>query len=234
MGLMRIMSAGAATFLMAFAALPADAAVIPSTSETGDFTFSTVEDITQSGPLVVGGTANISGNNVTLDDPGNDFASGVFAATGALTVVDNTGLSGSFFADGSAQVQSASTLFIDALNIGGSASLSAFTGTDFSDVVILNAQKLFVGGTLEITAESIIFDFSDGGTADLARLEVGGLLLTTNIDNSADTTVIASGVSVTSSGSPVVIPLPASFGLALAGLGALVGLSRARRVLQAR
>ncbi|MEM6637135.1 MAG: hypothetical protein AAF667_14735 [Pseudomonadota bacterium] len=212
----RFLAFGAVASILMGLAAPGYAASLPATSTPGDFSFSTSEDISQTGALVVGGNTNISGNNVVLDNSGNDFSTGTFEAAGSLT--------GAFMAVGSGQVTAASTLFIEALDIGGSASIAAFTNTDFFDVIILNAQDLFVGGTLEIVAESILFDFSDGGTADLSRLNVGGLSLVSNMDGIADSAVIEAGVSVTTSGTPAVIPLPGSLGFAFGGTAMLAGL----------
>lgn len=209
---------------------PAIAATIPATTQNGDFTFITTEDVIQSGPLRIGGSTNISGKNITLTDTGNNFnslnAQNQFIATEGLSIVDNSGLRGSFRAGNNTMVQSASTLTIDALNVTGTARLFASVGgVNFSDVVILNAQTLFVSGTLEIAAESIRFDFSDGGPADLSRLNVGALSLTTipNPGGVQDTTVFADGVVLTSSGTPAQVPLPASLSLALASLAVLAG-----------
>lgn len=216
-----------ATGLLLAAGL-ANAATIPATTETGDFVLSVADDITQSGPLVVGGTTTISGDSVTLDQSGNDFnaaAANMFVATDGLIVTDASGLRGSFSAGNSAGITSSGTLVIDALTVTGSALITASDGGgDFFDVIVRNAQNLSVSGTLSILAESILFDFSDGGPADLGRLNVGLLALTPNIDDLRDNTVAATGISVTSS-NVAVIPLPATLWLALSGIAALAALA---------
>ncbi|MEM1045484.1 MAG: hypothetical protein AAGL24_05015 [Pseudomonadota bacterium] len=223
-----LVGAGMAACVLALAAVSAKAATIPATTEPGDFTLAVAEDINQTGPLVVGGTTSISGNNVTLDNVGNDFNAGapnIFTATGPLTVTDTSALRGAFSAGNSAVIQTGGTLVIDALNITGSANIFALSGSSLFDVEVLNAQNLIVSGTLSITAGSILFDFSDGGPADLSRLNVGLLALNPQ-----------GGVTVTSSNIGV-IPLPATVWLALSGIATLAamafGSSRRRRRNQA-
>lgn len=220
-------SFGIAAILSMLAAGSVTAATIPTTTEPGDFALIVAEDITQTGPLEVGGTTTISGNNVTLDQSGNDFnvaAANIFTATDSLVVTDSSDLRGAFTAGNSAVISAGGTLFIDAMNITGSANIFASDGGgDFFDVVVQNAQNLVVTGTLSITAESILFDFSDGGLADLGRLNVGLLALNSNIDDLVDPTVRAQGVTVTSN--MAVIPLPATLWLALSGIATLAAMA---------
>ena len=236
-----------------FFAVPGYAASIGPVTTAGDYSFSTTEDLTQSGALIVGGTATISSDgNSTLNNTSNDFSTNQtndFDAGGSLVVYDSlNGLGGDFTAGGAATVTAdlggltgtfttaalditaEGSIIINSLYVEGNATITAQSGADFFDILFNDAQNIYVGGTLIVTGESILFDFTDGGGNGFERLNVGQVCFSSNSDQVTDTTIAGTGTDTSGCYTPPsAVPLPASLPLILVGLAGFGVLSTRRK-----
>ncbi len=203
---------GIAVVLSLLGPMPASAdSIIVGGTFVGDFNLVTTDDVVDAfEPLVVAGNTSITANSIVLDNLLNEFIGDVyFQTTGFMIVNASSGLHGSFFAGGFVGLAPGfgdGLLHIDALvadDAGLRADLVSFT----------NAQEIMMTGILMVTANTILFQFTDGSAPELSSLNVGGLDLR------------SANVIISSIGPPISVPEPPA--IALFGLG-LVGILLAR------
>ncbi len=166
------------------------AVTIPSISLTGDMVISAGGDITQSGAIVVAGTATFTAtaNNITLTNAGNDFSTVLVSSAVNVTLVDANAIDlGASVISGTLDVTTSGAITDSGnLSVTGTATFVAgaanditlnSAGNDFSTVFTTTANNVTL-----VDVNAIAFE---GGTIS------GNLIVTSNgaITNSASMTV---------------------------------------------
>ncbi|WP_424964500.1 VPLPA-CTERM sorting domain-containing protein [Dinoroseobacter sp. S375] len=178
---------------------------------TGTFAGGASETLTFNG---TGGTAGSTGaGSFSVALNGNSFTSSwsVNVSSGLLTSLQLQGAPGD-------------TIFDVATSLAGGSTENSENGRTFEETSNLSGAIVATySNNVALTGDAPVGDLYESLFIDLSGLAGGGLSSTQTLAFRADTDNAAAGSSVVPA-----IPLPASFPLILAGLGAL-GLTRKRR-----
>ncbi|WP_424968993.1 VPLPA-CTERM sorting domain-containing protein [Dinoroseobacter sp. S76] len=178
---------------------------------TGTFAGGGSETLTFNG---TGGSAGSTGAGSFSLSLGSDSFNGIWSvdvSSGLLTSVLIQGSPGD-------------TVFDIATNLAGGSTENSASGRTFTETSDLTgAIDVTYSNAVALTGDPAVGDLYESLFIDLSGLSGGGLTTTQTLAFRADTDNAAAGSSVVPA-----VPLPASFPLILAGLGAL-GLTRKRR-----